>query len=85
MQKQARRARRDFLQIDSEIGLTFSSIALTANDEDKRRRNTQTARKAYDTVTRLKNDINLSDAEKAALDHNLLRLKKELQCLGEKF
>ena len=85
MPEQATRVRRDFLQIDSEIGLTFSSIALTTNYEDKRRRTTQTARKAYDTVTRLKNDIHLSDAEKARLDRNLLRLRKDLQCLGENF
>jgi len=31
----ANRAGRDFLQIDSEIGLTFSGIALAANDNEK--------------------------------------------------
>jgi len=85
MLRQASRARKDFLQIESEIGLSFTGIALAANDKNKRKRTTQTARNVYDTIMRLKKDIDLSDAEKAKLDRNLLQLKRELQSLGESF
>jgi len=72
-----------FLQIDSEIALTFCSLALGANDEEKRRRTTQSARKAYDTIMRLRKGIKLTDAQKGKLDANLQRLKSELRRLGE--
>lgn len=75
----------DFLRIDSEVGLTFSGIALVATDRETRGRTTNVARKAYDTITRLRERIVLTDAEEAALDHNLLRLKGELQSLGQVF
>jgi len=79
----ANRAGADFLQIDSEVALTFCGIALAAKDEEKKRRTTQTARKAYDTILRLMEGVDLTDAEKAKLDRTLLRLKSELQRLGE--
>ena len=79
----ANRACVDFLLIDSEVALTFCGIALAAKDEGKRRRTTQTARKAYDTILRLKNSACLTDAEGAKLDRTLVRLKSELQRLGE--
>jgi len=74
-----------FLQIDSEVALTFSGIALGASDEGKRRRAAQTARKAYDTIRRLRKNIVLTDAQRNKLDANLRRLKSELQKLGESF
>jgi len=82
---QANSVRRDFLQIDSRMALTFSGIALAAGSEEKRRRTTRTARKAYDTIMRLRNDIHLTDAEKGKLDRNLQQLKSELLRLGENF
>jgi len=75
----------DFLRIDSEVRLTFSSIALLATDRETRRRTTNAARKAYDTIARLRGQIVLTDAEEATLDRNLLRLKGELQSLGQAF
>jgi hypothetical protein len=75
-----------FLRIDSELGLTFSGIALEAGkNAEKRRRTTEVARKAYDTITRLRERILLTGAEQDNLDANLKRLKSELQTLGEKF
>ena len=79
------RSTADFLRIDSEVGLTFSGIALFATDRETRRRTTNAARKAYDTIGRLRGQIVLTDAEEAALDRNLLRLKGELQSLGQAF
>ena len=73
----------EFLQIDSEIALTFSSIAMGASDKEKRRRTTKTARRAYDTIMRLRKGIVLTDIQREKLDANLQRLKNELQRLGQ--
>jgi len=83
--EQAVRVGRDFLQIDSEIALTFCGLALAAKDEEKRRRTIRSARKAYDTITQLRKGINLTDVQRNKLNANLLRLKEELQSLGETF
>jgi hypothetical protein len=72
-----------FLLIDSEIALTFAGIALGAtSNEIKRRRTTRTARRAYDTIMRLRNHIELNDQDRERLDANLARLQSELQQLG---
>ena len=73
----------DFLQIDSEIALTLAGIALETTNEERRRRMILTARRAFDTIIRLRKDVVLSDAEGDKLDFNLLRLKGELQSLGQ--
>ena len=65
----------EFLQIDSEVALTFCGIALGASDKEKRRRTAHTARKAYDTIMRLRKGIRLSDAQRDKLDANLQRIK----------
>jgi len=77
--------RANFLQVDSEIALTFASLALEADDQQKRRRTAETARKAYDTIIRLRKDTDLGDAEKDKLEANLRQLKSELQSLGQRF
>lgn len=74
-----------FLQIDSEIALTFSGIALGASNEEKKRRAAQTARKAHDSIMRLRKRIELTDAQRQKLDANLQKLKSELQSLGQEF
>ena len=73
----------DFLQIDSEIALTLAGIALETTNEERRRRMILTARRALDTIIRLRKDVVLSDAEGDKLDFNLQRLKGELQSLGQ--
>jgi len=83
--KNAERVGSDFLRIDSQVGLTFSGTALATDNEEKRRRTTAIARKAHDTITRLRPSIELTNAEESELDRNLLRLKRELQILGEIF
>jgi len=72
----------NFLQIDSEIALTFAGIALETRNQDKRARTVQTAQNAYDTITRLRRGIRLTDAESDKLDANLRRLRTELLKLG---
>lgn len=73
-----------FLQVDSDVALTFSDLALRAKDEGTKRHTTGVARKAYDSIMRLKRGIHLSHAERYQLDANLRRLKSKLQILGEK-
>ena len=80
--EQAKRVAVQFLQIESEIALTFSGIALTANNGEKRIRAAQTARKAYETIMRLRQRFQLTDAENHILDANLQRVQSELQSLG---
>lgn len=76
--------RADFLLIDSDIALTFASIALATTNPEKRRRTTETARKAYVTIMRLWESTELSDAARLKLEANLRRLKNELERLGQK-
>jgi hypothetical protein len=83
LDSRTREVRANFLLIDSAIGLTFSGMALTARDPDKRRRTTQAARNAYLTVMRLRAGTDLLDAERDTLEANLQRLRDELQSLGQ--
>ena len=75
----------DFLRVDSQIALTLSGMALAARDPEKRRRTAEIARKAYDTITQLRQKIVLSSAQRGCLDANLQRLKSELQSIGQRF
>jgi len=74
----------DFLRIESQVGLTFSGLALALNGED-RSRATEIARNAHDTILRFRRLTDLTDAETTDLDRDVLRLKRELQLLGETF
>jgi hypothetical protein len=82
---QTNRLRANFLQVDSEIALTFSDIAMHASDHEKRKRTAQTARKAYDAIVQLSEHTDLDDAEGNKLEANLRRLKHELRNLGQTF
>lgn len=79
------KAAADFLRIDSQVGLTLSSIALAATDEEKRRRTTKAARRAYDTIARMRDFVVLTYAENTKLDHSMRRLRNDLQSLGQVF
>lgn len=75
----------NFLRIDTQTGLIFSGIALGTDDLEKKERTTRMARKAYDTVLRLKLGIGLTDADNHRLQRSLERLKGKLEMLGERF
>jgi len=79
----ANRIGADFLRIDSEIALTYSGIASQTSDPKKRGRMAAAARKAYDTILRLREGIELSHAQGDKLDANLRRLKSDLEYLDE--
>jgi len=73
----------EFLKLDLELGLTFSGIALQAQDSERRARTRQLSRKAYDTVLRLMHRVKLTDEDAQSLARNLIRLKCDLVMLGE--
>jgi len=74
----------EFMQIDAEIALTFAGMALKAHSPEKRERQIEVARKAYDTITRLRQKFDLSEPERDKLDASLRRLKSELHELQKK-
>lgn len=78
-------AKTDFIFIETEVGLTFAGIARDTSDIDKRKRVTHYARKAYDTAKRLRNAVQLSALQDAKLTRRLMRLRQQLQHLGETF
>lgn len=75
----------DFLLVDSEIALTFSSLARETTNLEKKRRTSGAARKAYDSIERLRRRIKLDDRQADKLNATLVRLKSELLNLGETF
>lgn len=81
----ASKAKADFVYIESNVGLTFAELALETRDKEKRARVTHYARRAYDTALRSKKLVQLDPLREANLNRNLLRLKDQLQLLGEIF
>lgn len=79
------RVMADFLRIDTETGLTFSGIALYTDSLQKRERTIREARKAFDTVIRLRRLVVLPESDSEVLERKLHRLKTELESLGQNF
>jgi hypothetical protein len=69
---------------EASVGLTFSAIALGAeNDVCKADRNTDNARAAYDAILRFRPRLVLSNSECAKLDGLVTQLRANLLKLGE--
>ena len=83
--EEANRVNTNFLKVDADTALTFTDIALSTEDPVKKRRNVRSARKAYDTVMRLIEKVDLSDSDGRILGAKLLTLKARLEALGEIF
>ena len=75
----------DFLKVDVETALTFTQMALDTDNQEKRDRNRGNARKAYDTISRLRERVVLTPAQEKHLNKQMQRLTRELTELGEKF
>jgi hypothetical protein len=69
-----------FLRTELETGLSFSRLALNANDPDTATRN---ARLAYDTALRFLGRVALTPAESEELDAKFTQLKTALKNLGQ--
>ena len=81
--EQANMVRAEFLRIDTQVVLTFSGIALSTTDIGKRERTSMIARRAYDTILKLRAFVWLTDIQTESLADNLERLHFELKVLGE--
>ena len=79
------RVSTDFLKIDLETALTFISIARQTKDDVRRLRNRRAARKAYETVLKLIDKVDLNDLDRVRVVQALGKLKTELEVLGETF
>jgi len=73
----------EFVRTDLETGITFSRLALDADDEDKRARNRANARKGYNTALRQWEKLLLTPAESAEIGAKFNHLKANLEKLGE--
>lgn len=79
----ANTANVNFLKTDLETALTFSRMALETSDPVKKNRTTRAARRAYDTITRLRRNVHPRQADADFLKKNLGLLKSDLLRLGE--
>jgi glycerol dehydrogenase-like iron-containing ADH family enzyme len=82
---EARHIQDEFLMTDLDVGITFAEIALDSNDQDKIKRNTENARKAYETVLHFLPQTTPTQAERAKINEKAASLKSLLQRLGETF
>ena len=73
----------NFLKIDLETALTFSQMALRTSDPTGRHRNARAARRAYDTIMRLREQVHPGRVDSELLSKNLRLLKADLVRLGE--
>jgi hypothetical protein len=79
------RASVEFLKTDLETALTFVKIARQTRDESRRERTCRAARKAYETLTKFVNKVNLDAENGRQVGLGLKQLKSELESLGEVF
>jgi hypothetical protein len=75
----------EFLLADLDTALTFLKVAESAIDADTRERNHANARRAYDTVVRLMQNLSLDDIQSEELAQKLALLKTRLQDVGQQF
>ena len=74
-----------FLRSEIDTGHTLANIALASGeDSEKRQRNGENARKAYDSAMRFADRVSLSSDETREMNENLNALKSKLIRLGEK-
>ena len=75
-----------FLQSELQTGMTFASLARDSQTDEKRRRNQQNARKAYDTAKHfLEEHSARGSVAQPHLLEGLTELKNVLVRLGESF
>jgi len=74
----------DYLMADLDSALAFAQRATGLNvDPEVKRRNVMNARKAYDTVGRLREKLQLDSEQQNAFDEKRTKLKNALEQLGE--
>jgi hypothetical protein len=73
----------EFLETEISAGNTFADLALSANDELKRKRNTQNASTAYRTLQRFMGSVSMTEEKEHQFRHGIDQLKEKLARLGE--
>jgi len=82
--EQSKAVELKFLRTEVETGLTFADTALQfPNNQDKVRRNTENARKAYDTVVHFLKKREIPDERLNQTLQLLVVLQLKLRQLGE--
>jgi hypothetical protein len=75
-----------FIKTEVEMGMTFASLALDGETEEKRQRNREHARKAYDTAQHfLEEHAHQKIVLPPAMLEGLTKLRKLLVQMGENF
>ena len=74
----------EFLKVEVETGLTFANIALSEEPGSQERiKNQSNARKAYQTVLRLRDRVEKPEATSRSIQNGLDQLRSALIKLGE--
>jgi hypothetical protein len=74
-----------FVIADLDAALTFMDLADTSGIVETKRRNHRNARKAYDTVIGLLENLVPDTAQQAEINLKLATLKNRLVAVGQKF
>jgi hypothetical protein len=75
----------EFLLVDLDVGMTFLDVAEASRIEETKHRNRNKARKAYDTVLHLLEQLKPDARQRQVIDAKLALLKKRLQSAGHQF
>jgi|1186.fasta_scaffold90263_2 hypothetical protein len=73
----------DFLETEISAGNTFADLALSARDDLKRKRNTQNACIAYQTLQRFIGSVSMTPEKERLFLQEIDHLKQKLARLGE--
>ena len=75
----------DILRADVELALTFTDVARNLSSPNAVAQTIQNARKAYDTISRQRYNLPISQDDSRELDSKLALLQRRLEEVGEKF
>ncbi len=81
LRDQIEAAKIQFIITELDLAFTFCDIAASANNDDKARRNTASARKAYDSATHFLASATTTPETRQAIDNKVERLKSLLGSL----
>jgi hypothetical protein len=74
----------EFLETEISAGNTFADLALSADNELKRKRNTQNASTAYRTLQRFMGSVSITEEKEQDFLEGIDHLKQKLARLGER-
>lgn len=75
----------EFLMSDVDLALTMTRIASRAGEDgDKRKRNVQNARRAYEKIRELSSRVSLTSDQQQRVNEKLGTLKLALEKIGER-